>query len=115
MNGMAADDYPEIPTIDEKKAAVFKLSVEEFKESLGQVIIAASTDTTRPALTGVYFNTFNEDIYVAATDGYRLADKKLVSGVKDEIKAIVPVSALREVLSSISDDMEDVEVSVEED
>lgn len=114
MNGMAADDYPEIPTIDEKKAAVFKLSVEDFKESLGQVIIAASTDTTRPALTGVYFNTNNEDLFVAATDGYRLADKKLVSGIKDEIKAIVPVSALREVLSSISDDMEDIEVSVDE-
>ena len=51
---------------------------------------------------------------MAATDGYRLADKKLVSGVKDEIKAIVPVAALREVLSSISDDMENIEVSVDE-
>lgn len=114
MNGIAADDYPEIPSVDEKKMATFKISVDIFKDALGQVVIAASNDMTRPALTGIFFNTFEKALYVAATDGYRLADKKLVKEVESDIKAIVPAAALREVLSSISDDMEDIEVSIDE-
>ena len=34
---------------------------------------------TRPALTGVYFNTFEGALYIAATDGYRLAEKKFIN------------------------------------
>lgn len=112
MNGIAADDFPELPSIDEKKAVTFKIPVDIFKESVNQVIIASSNDMTRPALTGVYLNTFEGTLYIAATDGYRLADKKFVENVKSEIKAIIPATAFREVLSSLSDDMEDIEVSI---
>ncbi|MBR5419206.1 DNA polymerase III subunit beta [Candidatus Saccharibacteria bacterium] len=112
LNGIAADDFPELPSIDEKVAVTFKIPVDIFKESVNQVIIASSNDMTRPALTGVYLNTFEGTLYIAATDGYRLADKKLVEKVKSEIKAIVPTAAFREVLSSLSDDMEDIEISI---
>ncbi len=112
INGMVADDFPELPVIDEKEAVAFKIPADTFKESVNQVIIASSNDMTRPALTGVYFNTFEESLFIAATDGYRLADKKFVENVKSEIKAIVPTPALREVLSSLSDDIEDVEVMI---
>lgn len=112
INGILADDFPELPVMDEKEAVIFKISVENFKESVGQVMIAASNDMTRPALTGVYFNTFEGSLYIAATDGYRLADKKFIDKVKSEIKAIIPTPALREVMSSLSDDMEDVEIAI---
>ena len=112
INGILADDFPELPTIDEEKAVAFKIPADIFKEAVNQVIIASSNDTTRPALTGVYFNTFEGALYIAATDGYRLADKKFVDDVKSEIKAIVPTPALREVLSSLSDSIEDVEVAI---
>ena len=112
INGILADDFPELPKIDEKAAVTFKINVDIFKEALNQVIIAASNDTTRPALTGVFFNTFDGALYIAATDGYRLADRKFVDKVKSEIKAIVPRDALQEVLRSISDNMEDIEVLI---
>ncbi|MBR3176431.1 DNA polymerase III subunit beta [Candidatus Saccharibacteria bacterium] len=112
INGILADDYPELPTIDEKEAVTFRIPVEIFKEAVNQVIIAASNDTTRPALTGVFFNTFEGSLYIAATDGYRLADKKFVENVKSEIKAIIPTAALREVLSSLSDSIEEIEVMI---
>ncbi len=112
INGILADDFPELPTIDENNAVAFKIPTEIFKESVNQVIIAASNDTTRPALTGVFFNTFENSLYIAATDGYRLADKKFVDNVKSEIKAIIPTAALREVLSSISDSIEEIEVMI---
>lgn len=115
INGTIADDFPDLPEIDEKKAVTYKIGVEEFKASVSQVIIASSNDLTRPALTGVYFNTDNNCLAIAATDGYRLAEKKLINKVKSEVKAIVPSSSLQEVLRSLTDDVEEVEITFNED
>lgn len=112
INGILADDFPELPSITEDEAVVFKIGVDIFKEAVNQVIIAASNDTTRPALTGVYFNTFEGALYIAATDGYRLADRLFVEKVQSEIKVIVPRDALQEVLRSISDSMDEIEVLI---
>lgn len=115
INGVVADDFPELPEIDEKKAVIYKIGVDEFKTSIGQVIIASSNDLTRPALTGVYFNTYSNKLAIAATDGYRLAEKILIDKVESEVKAIVPASSLQEVLRSISDDVEEIEISFNDD
>ncbi len=115
INGVLADDFPELPEIDEKKAIVYKIGVDEFKTSIGQVIIASSNDLTRPALTGVYFNTNEKTLAIAATDGYRLAEKKLIDNIESEVKAIVPSNSLQEVLRSLSDDVEEVEISFNDD
>ena len=114
MNGTEATDFPELPELNEKKAVIYKIPVEDFKEGMGAVKIAASNDTTRPALTGVYFNTNDSSLFVAATDGYRLAEKKIIKDVSSEVKAIVPASAISEVLSSISEEVEEVEILFDE-
>lgn len=115
INSSPADDFPELPEIDEKKAVVFKMGIDEFKNGISSVVIASSNDLTRPALTGIYFNTYDKTLAVAATDGYRLAEKKLIKNVQSEISVIVPTSSLQEVLRSISDDMEEIEISFNED
>jgi DNA polymerase-3 subunit beta len=113
INGSSADDFPELPDID-KKAVSFKMSVDEFKAGINQVMIASSNDLTRPALTGVYFNTFEGALYIAATDGYRLAERKFIDKVNSEVMAIVPASSLQEIMRSISDDVEEVEILFDE-
>ncbi len=115
INGAPADDFPELPELDESQAVTFKLGVDDFKVSISQVIIASSNDLTRPALTGVYFNTSNNTLAIAATDGYRLAEKKLINEVESEVKAIVPTTTLQEVLRSITDDVEEIEMSFNDD
>ncbi|MBR3172528.1 DNA polymerase III subunit beta [Candidatus Saccharibacteria bacterium] len=115
INGAVADDFPELPEIDEKEAVTYKIGVDEFKASVGQVIIASSNDLTRPALTGVYFNTDGDCLAIAATDGYRLAEKKIIDKVKSEVAAIVPANSLQEVLRSITEEVEEVEISFNED
>ncbi len=115
INGTLADDFPEIPEIDETNAITYKINIDDFKTSVGQVIIAASNDLTRPALTGVFFNTDDKNtLAIASTDGYRLAEKKLINNVKSEAHAIVPSNSLQEVLRVISEDMEEVEISFDE-
>lgn len=115
INGAIADDFPELPEINDKTAVVFKMGVEEFKNSVNQVIIASSSDLTRPALTGVYFNVYNKTLAIASTDGYRLAEKKLIKNVQSEVNVIVPATSLQDVLRVIDDEMEEIEISFGED
>ncbi|MBO7132511.1 DNA polymerase III subunit beta [Candidatus Saccharibacteria bacterium] len=115
INGTIADDFPEIPEINEKNAVIYKITTDELKNSLNQVLIASSNDLTRPALTGVYFNTYDNTLAIAATDGYRLAEKKIIDKVENEVKAIVPSSSLQEVLRSLSDDADEIEIAFNED
>lgn len=115
INGSPADDFPELPEIDEKSAVMFRIGADEFKNGINQVIVASSNDFNRPALTGVHFYTADKILYIVAVDGYRLAKKKLVKNVQSDVKVTVPASSLQEVLRSISDDMEEVEVSFNDD
>lgn len=114
INGAVADDFPELPEIDEAQAVKFKVGVDEFKTGINQVMMASSNDMTRPALTGVYFNTAEDGLYVAATDGYRLAERKLLDKVEAEVKAIVPTGSLSEVLRSMTDEVGEMEILFDE-
>lgn len=115
INGAIADDFPEIPELNEKDAVIYKLNTDEFKSGMAKVLIASSNDLTRPALTGVYFNTYDNKLAIAATDGYRLAEKLLINKVESEVKAIVPSSSIQEVMRSLNDDAEEIEIAFNED
>ncbi|MDO4741772.1 MAG: DNA polymerase III subunit beta [Candidatus Saccharibacteria bacterium] len=115
INSTPADDFPELPEINEKNSVIFKIGIDEFKSGISKVIIASSNDLTRPALTGVYFNTYDKTLAIAATDGYRLAEKRIIKNVQSEVGVIVPSSTLQEVLRTINDDMEEVEISFNDD
>ena len=115
INGSSADDFPELPEINEKTAVIYKIDINDFKDSINEVMIATSNDLTRPALTGVYFNTINNSLHIAATDGYRLAEKQIIDKVENEISAIVPASSLQEVLRAINDSIEEIEITFNDD
>lgn len=106
INGIIADEFPIVPEID--KGVAWTLPVKECR-GLAQVVFAASTDETRPVLTGVLLQTQKGNLYAAATDSYRLAEKKLIKTTK-EISLLVPAAALQELLRILPDDLEEVEV-----
>lgn len=109
INGIEADDFPELPTIDDKQAVSYSLDVAEFKQAVSQTVITASSDSTRPVLTGVYWHAHEGFLYLAATDGYRLSERKLIK-TKSELSSIVPASNMQEVLRTIYDDVESIEI-----
>lgn len=114
INGALADDFPELPELDTEKTVRFTMGAEDFKAGLSQVMMAASSDMTRPALTGVYFNTYEGGLYVAATDGYRLAERRLAEKVDAEVAAIVPTVSLQEVMRSLDETQEEIEILFDE-
>ena len=72
INGVIADDFPELPTINEENSVTYSINTEEFKQAVSQTIITASSDSTRPVLTGVYWHSHEGWIFLAATDGYQI-------------------------------------------
>lgn len=113
INGVIADDFPELPTIIEDNSVTYSINVEEFKQAVSQTIITASSDATRPVLTGVYWHSYEGWIYLAATDGYRLSERRLVE-TTSEVAAIIPTQSLQEVLRTITDDVETIDVLFDE-
>lgn len=113
INGVVADEFPELPTIDETSSIHYSLSTADFKQAVSQTIITASSDSTRPVLTGVYWHSFEGSLYLAATDGYRLSERRLVE-TTSEVAAIIPTTTLQEVLRTISDDVSEVDILFDE-
>lgn len=113
INGVVADDFPELPTIDEEQSVRYSIAAADFKQAAAQTLVTCSNDMTRPVLTGVYWHTVDGALYMAATDGYRLAERRLMAS-QSQIAAIVPASSLQEALRSLSDGTEEVEVLFDE-
>jgi DNA polymerase-3 subunit beta len=101
---IAADDFPAIPTIS--KGTTLKLESKTLKNALEKTMLASSNDETRPVLGGVYFHSVDSSIFIAATDGYRLAEA-LVGPVEGEVDAVVPQAALQDTLKIIQDNEDD--------
>ena len=107
INGVVAEEFPELPVVDEKKSTKYTLSIDVFKKSISQVVMTTSSDVTRAVLTGVYWYTNDKQLYLVATDGYRLAEKK-VGKVDSSISAIIPATTLQEVMRSVGDEAKEL-------
>jgi len=113
INGFIADDFPELPTINEKSSIQYSIKVEDFKEAVSQTIITTSNDSTRPVLTGVYWHSYQGKLYLAATDGYRLSERYLID-TKSEVSAIIPTQTLQEVLRNINENSNEIDILFDE-
>lgn len=100
INGVSAEEFPVMPAID--SGTSWTISGPLLKKALQQVLIAASNDESRPVLTGVYFHEVDGVLFAAATDSYRLAEKRLME-IKEKIQLLIPATALHDVLRIIND------------
>lgn len=108
VNGILADDFPTMPAITSGKE--WKVKADIFKKALQQIVFAASNDETRPVLTGVLLQTFEGNLYMAATDSYRLAEKNL--GVnKQDVQLLIPASSMHDLLRVLTDDVDEISVT----
>ncbi len=111
INGVSADEFPALPEI--KESHTLRLATRDIKQAITQTILTTSHDETRPILTGVYMHTHEGMLYMAATDGYRLSQKRLVS-LSDDVTAIIPTQTLQDVVRVIPDDCDEVEILLDD-
>ncbi len=107
INGVSAEEFPELPAIESPTEII--IPAKDIKKAITQTILTTSRDETRPILTGVYAHTQDESLYFAATDGYRLSEKKIIS-TKEMMKAIIPAQTLQDVTRVLPEDCDEVKM-----
>ncbi len=108
INGVSAEDYPVMPAIAAGKT--WSIAGKLLKAGLQQVVMAASNDEARPVLTGVFLHSHEGELYMVATDSYRLAEKRLME-TSEEIKLLIPATALNDLLRILGEFEGEVEVT----
>ena len=97
IKGIDAQDFPPIPVPN--LAEGVDLNVVDFKEMIQQVAFAASADEARPVLQGVKMEVKENQITLAATDGFRISVRKelLANPIQQDFSIIIPARAMSEL------------------
>lgn len=110
LKGKEAEQYPRLQEVPTSNPLVLETKV--LKEIINETAFAASTQESRPILTGVHFVlTDNTSLKTVATDSHRMSQRKLTlekSG--DNFDVVIPSRSLREFTTVFSDEIETVEV-----
>jgi DNA polymerase III subunit beta len=103
INGISADEFPLIPEV--KSDPVLTLPIDDMKIALSEVVVACALDESRPVLAGVYMHIDDGMLVLAATDSFRLAERrmKLPKGTKAELSVIVPSRTIQELIRILGD------------
>ena len=109
--GMPAQDFPEMPTVDDCERIVFPC--ETLKDMVRQTIFAtAQADAQKPVLTGLLFDIEEDNVKVIGVDGYRLAVRKQMMNFGKTMTFVISAKTIGEAVKIIKDDEENVEFFV---
>ncbi len=92
---LSTEDFPLIPKIEE--GLKIQMKSEELKDGFDQVVFASSTSETQPEISGVMCQFGASGLVMAATDRYRLAEKKLPVLSTTEKRIIMPHKSVLEL------------------
>lgn len=101
---MDVEGFPSFP--DKPEGSYVKIQEGTLKRMLNETIFAASSAEDKPILTGLHFGTENNNLEIAALDGYRMAVRTENVISENDIGFVIPARAAREI-THICDDSED--------
>ena len=110
INGMGAEEYPELPSIT--GGVPLPLPLNTLRDMIRQTIFAVAINPdTKPIHTGVKFEIRPGEIRLVAIDGFRLAVRReAIDYQGDELNFVVPPKALGELMKF--GDSEQVSIAV---
>jgi DNA polymerase-3 subunit beta len=105
LHTIPADEFPNLVDPDGEQVV---LGASDLSEGLKQVVRAASTDESRPILTGVLLAAEGGGLRMVSTDSYRLAVRDLpgTTALAEDQTVLVPSRALNELARALDDDTE---------
>jgi DNA polymerase-3 subunit beta len=114
MRGIDADEFPLIPTVSEEPLAVIASGA--LRGMIGQVVFAASSDTTKAGgvLTGINTTFSGDTVTMTASDAYRLSVRSatLHGPSQADFTVLIPAKAIAELGRILPDGDQPVAVSV---
>lgn len=110
LKGKDADQYPRLQEVPTSKPLVLETKV--LKQIVNETAFAASTQESRPILTGVHLSlSEQQNLKTVATDSHRMSQRKMrLEKSGDDFDVVIPSRSLREFTAVFSDDIETVEV-----
>ena len=115
IKALPHNEFPPAPGADTSMGV---LPAHILKTALKRVVIAASTDQSRPALNGVQLAKVETDVTLAAADGFRLAVARLelpLSFPTGHNSLLLPRGSVLKLVQILPDDDETVSISVSKD
>src|SRR6266516_2864447 len=112
FKGMDAEEFPIIPVAPDRPTT--RVSKSTLRRMIGEVAFVATTDDSRPVLTGVLTTLESDKITMAADDPYRLSvrNAKLMDRVEGKLEVIIPARSLQEVQRVLDDSEDPVDIFV---
>ena len=103
IQGHNTEEFPIIPEFKDLES--LEVDNKSFCQGLSQVINVVSLSQTRPEISGIYFCFSKNNITIAATDSFRLAEKSLPleNSTKKKYSFILPQKPAREIMSILED------------
>lgn len=100
INGFSGEEFPILPKV-EKENEIALIGVDELCGGLSQIINIPAPFTSRPEVAGIYFLLQKNQIVLAATDSFRLGEKKLFlkNPLNKEYSFILPQRTAKEIIN----------------
>ncbi|MGT2930417.1 DNA polymerase III subunit beta [Streptococcus dentasini] len=110
LKGKDVEQYPRLQEVPTSNPLIFDTKV--LKTLIAETAFAASTQESRPILTGIHLVlTEHQNFKAVATDSHRMSQRKLVlENAGDDFDVVLPSRSLREFSSVFTDEIETVEV-----
>lgn len=99
------EDFPTLP-FPEKNINTLTLSGATLKSLVAAVLPCASISTVRPELSSVYLCAEGGSLIAAATDSFRLTEKRASIKTGVTFTALIPAKNANDLMSAVRDDVE---------
>lgn len=108
-----AEDFPGLPQVD--NPTVFDIDAEDFVGGLKAVWYSSATTSIKPELSSVRVYQDDGELVFVATDGFRLAEKKIKTKALPEFSHIlIPVKNVGEIIRLLDGVSGDATISVDQ-
>jgi DNA polymerase-3 subunit beta len=102
IKGFNPEEFPIIPKVSTNEKIT--ISSKKFCQNLSKVVDIASYSSVKPEISGVYFLFQKDLITVAATDSFRLGEKKFhtdssLVNISKDYSLILPQRAVKEIIN----------------
>lgn len=99
IQGFSPEEFPIIPKFKEIESLT--IQNKNFYQGLSQVVAIASSSQNKPEIAGIFFSFSKNKLTIAATDSFRLAEKKLTleGAAKKEYSCILPQKTAKDLVS----------------
>lgn len=111
----ASEEYPPIPKVDPDTSKSFKIDARAFVSGLKAVWYSSANSNIKPELSSVRIYPLEHDLVFVATDGFRLAEKRVkIDQMPEFTHILVPVRNASEIIRIFDNLEEEIEVFIDD-